>query len=91
MDASCELEDQKPRIVKREVKNQKLSNNRRSKDGLFFSNHLLDQTLLNLGKFYSEQFVESKAMSLNSTDEIRRMIEIIAQEQARASYYIHSK
>ena len=57
MDAFATLEDGKPRIVKRDFKNEKMPIYRKSKDGLFFSDHLLEQTLSNLAKFY-DKFVE---------------------------------
>jgi hypothetical protein len=57
MDAFSNLEDGKPRIVKRDFKSEKMPIYRKSKDGLFFSDHLLEQTLSNLAKFY-DKFVE---------------------------------
>lgn len=67
MDAFASLEDNKPRIVKRDFKNDKMPIYRKSKDGLFFSDHLLEQTLFNLAKFY-DKFVEEKAITMNATD-----------------------
>ncbi len=50
----------------------------------------MEQTLLNLNRFYSD-FVNNSALGMNATDEIRRMIEIVREEQARAHYYIHTE
>jgi hypothetical protein len=90
MDAYAILEDEKPRIIKRDFKNEKMPLFRKSKDGEFFNNHLLAQTIESLGKFY-DAFVKEKAVSMNATDEIRRILEIIDEEEKRAEYYIHSK
>jgi hypothetical protein len=90
MDAYAILEEGKPRLIKRDFKNEKMPIFRKSKDGEFFSTHLLAQTLDNLAKFY-DRFVDEKAVSMNATDEIRRLLEIIAEEERRAEYYIHSK
>lgn len=89
MDTYAILEDSKPRIIKREVKSDKLQITRKSKDGEFFSKHLLAQTLDTLGKYY-DQFVDEKGLNMNATDEIRRMVDIISEEEQRARYYIHS-
>jgi hypothetical protein len=43
-----------------------------------------------LGKFYNK-FVEEKGVSMNATDEIRKILEIVKEEEDRAQYYIHSK
>lgn len=91
MDAFAILEDdEKPRIIKRDFKNEKMPLFRKSKDGEFFSNHLLAQIIESLGKFY-DTFVKEKAVNMNATDEIRKILEIIDEEEKRAEYYIHSK
>lgn len=53
MDAYTTLNpDGKPIIIKKNEKMEKLSLNRKSKDAEFFNNHLLNDTITSLRKFY---------------------------------------
>lgn len=95
MDAATKLDtsgkESRPIIFKQALKNQdKLAGNRRSQDTEFFNDHLMKETLSSLTHYYSN-FVNERAVTMNTTDEVRKMIETIEMEESRALYYIHSE
>lgn len=90
MDADAKLEMKRPVIYKNVQKMEKLSVHRRSKDAEFFKKKLLTDTLAGLTSFYGD-FVNGQAISMSSTEEVRKIIHIIDEEEARALYYIHSE
>lgn len=69
---------------------EKLSVNRRSKDTEFFNDHLMKDTLNSLVRFYTD-FVLERAVNMSATDEIRKILATIEEEESRAYYYIHSQ
>ena len=90
MDAATKLAaDKKVVIYKKIEKMEKLSINRRSKDTQFFNDHLMKDTLNSLVRFYTD-FVNERAVHMGATDEIKKLLKTIEEEEARAYYYIHS-
>ena len=95
MDAACILEAQsatvnKPRIIKRETKVEKVPGYRHSTDAQFFNRHLLHKTLKDLGNFYDRE-VEDSLQHMGAVDEINKMLNAVESEEQRAINYIHSK
>jgi hypothetical protein len=50
----------------------------------------MSDTLNSLVRFYTD-FVNTTAIHMNATDEIKKMLSTIEEEEARALYYIHSQ
>ena len=90
MDAATKLStDKKVVIYKKIEKMEKLSLNRRSKDTEFFTDHLLRDTLDSLIRYYTD-FVNERAVNMGATDEVKKILSTIEEEEARAYYYIHT-
>lgn len=49
----------------------------------------MKDTLNSLVRFYTD-FVNERAVHMGATDEIKKLLKTIEEEEARAYYYIHS-
>ena len=50
----------------------------------------MKDTLSSLTSYYTN-FVNERAVTMNTTDEVKKMISTIEMEESRAMYYIHSE